>query len=68
MSVWVGINVGLLIDNLTPHKDSNSLNTNGYATVPLLPQHFVTKFTACQGFFSTQGSLPMDCFSAQYLT
>lgn len=43
MSVWVGISVGLLIDNLTPHKDSNSLKTNGYATVPLLPQHFRDK-------------------------
>lgn len=40
VSVW-----GLLIDNLTPHKDSNSLSACGYATVPLLPQHFVTKFT-----------------------
>lgn len=50
----LGISVGLLNYNLTPHKDSNSLNT--YETVPLLPQHFMLKFTCLSRLYSNSSS------------
>lgn len=44
---WVGISAGLLIDNLTPHKDSNSLNTN------------VMQLFPCCHSILCQGSVPV---------
>lgn len=56
MCGWLGIASGLLIDNMTPYKDSDTLNAYGYTTEPLLSQRFGMKLTSLSRLYLNPSS------------